>query len=132
MTPRTGILAIVLAAAMVYGLYEVEHAVRRLDRELKDLRTHVSQEREAIRVLSAEWSYLTQPARLQDLVARHSELRLIAPNQTVSTAALFGETDAIGDGGEAVADAAAPLPAVKPVVQGVRVTYVGGEHGRDQ
>lgn len=89
MTPRIALLAFAIAAAMVYGLYEVEHAVRQLDRQHEDLRAAIAREREAIRVLRAEWSYLNQPSRLQNLVARHTDLRLVAPDQNVTAEAFF-------------------------------------------
>lgn len=133
MTSRIGVIAFVLAAAMVYGLYEVEHAVRRMDRKVGELQAEVAREREAIRVLNAEWSYLTQPARLQDLVSRHTELQLIAPDQVTTPAAVFDMPDT--DEAPASPDdrmAAAPVPAEKPVVGSVRVTFVRGDDAHVQ
>lgn len=128
MTLRFAILASIVAAAMIYGLYEVEHAVRRLDRELASLQENVAREREAIRVLNAEWSYLTEPSRLQDLVSKYSELRLIEPDQTVTSAAFFADPVPAPE-----ADAAsAPTPAVKPVVGDTRISFVREEAGNAQ
>lgn len=131
MTLRLAILASLVAAGMIFGLYKVEHAVRQLDRELVELDTTLSREREAIRVLNAEWSYLTQPSRLQDLVSRYSDLRLVEPDQEVTAAALFAVTD--GARGETEAEqTAAPLPLQKPVIGDTRVTFVRGEDSNVQ
>lgn len=123
MTLRIAILASLIAAGMIYGLYKVEHAVRQLNRELVELNASVASEREAIRVLNAEWSYLTQPSRLQDLVSKYSELKLVEPDQTMTASALF-----VGPDREALTEkTVAPVPSEKPAIAGGRVTLVRGE-----
>ena len=68
------LLALVLAAAVSYGLYQLKYDVQLLESELEGLNRELIGEREAIRVLEAEWSFLNRPQRLQDLAARHLEL----------------------------------------------------------
>ncbi|MCW5696742.1 MAG: hypothetical protein KIS96_08415 [Bauldia sp.] len=65
-----------LVAIMVGGAavtYQTkENAVAAADR-VAELRHLVERERIALSLLNAEWSVLTQPSRLQDLVDRHPE-----------------------------------------------------------
>jgi hypothetical protein len=70
------VFLMVLSATAVYDMkYEAELAaenVRKVERE-------IAREQEAISLLKAEWSVLTQPARLQDLVERHADVLKLAP-----------------------------------------------------
>jgi len=68
------LVALVLAAAISYGLYQLKYDVQRLESELQGLNRELIGEREAIRVLEAEWSFLNRPQRLQELAARHLDL----------------------------------------------------------
>jgi cell division protein FtsL len=72
------IAALVLAAAHVYKIkFE---SIRQAER-LAKLRTEVRNEREAIATLRAEWSRLDNPARIQQLAARHLALKPVEPRQ---------------------------------------------------
>lgn len=70
------VFLLMLAAAAVYDMkYEAELAeenVRRLERT-------IAQEKEAISMLKAEWSVLSQPGRLQELIERHHEILRLQP-----------------------------------------------------
>ncbi len=68
------LVALVLAAAASYALYQLKYDVQRLEGELEALNRELMAERDAVRVLEAEWSYLNRPERLQRLAARHLEL----------------------------------------------------------
>ena len=48
------------------------------------LRAEIAREREAIRILDAEWSLLNQPDRLQKLAKRHLKLVPLLPKQIVN------------------------------------------------
>lgn len=56
-------------------IYEVGHRAQQLEADLQGVERQVAEERDAVHVLEAEWTYLTRPTRLQDLAARHSNLR---------------------------------------------------------
>ena len=72
------IAALVFAAADVYKIkFE---SIRQAER-LAKLRTEVRNEREAIATLRAEWSRLDNPARIQELAARHLALKPVEPQQ---------------------------------------------------
>ena len=72
------IAALVLAAAHVYRIkFE---STRQAERDAK-LRMDIRRERDAIAALRAEWSKLDNPARIQELAARHLALKPIEARQ---------------------------------------------------
>jgi hypothetical protein len=57
-----------------FGTFEMKYQVARVDGELGHVNRQIDADRDQLRVLSAEWSYLTQPARLDQLRQRHLAL----------------------------------------------------------
>jgi cell division protein FtsL len=55
-------------------LYFMEHKTRGLEREIKTTSADISVLEEDIKLLSAEWSSLTRPERIQVLAARHLQM----------------------------------------------------------
>lgn len=112
--------ALAALAATASGLYLVEHEVQRLERRLHRLNAELLDSQQAIQVLRAEWSYLNQPDRLQELASRHADrlqLAPLEPAQIVTTLADLParERPAAADGEAAASSAeAAPRPAFKP------------------
>ena len=78
--------AILVIAVLVSGfmLYSLEHATRRLERDIGKLERQISDSHEGIKLLGAEWSSLTRPDRLQRLAAEHLKLRTIKAQQIVN------------------------------------------------
>lgn len=81
MTRRLTILAVLIVAAVSIGLYEIEARVREVSRDLASLNAELVREQQAIRVLRAEWSYLSQPSRLQALAKHYLPLQPLAAHQ---------------------------------------------------
>jgi hypothetical protein len=52
-------------------LFRTKHEVLALEKALRDTTYGLSQTREKIIVLKSEWSYLTNPKRIQQLVRRY-------------------------------------------------------------
>ena len=77
--------AILVVAVLVSGfmLYSLEHATRRLERDIARLEQQISSSNEGIKLLGAEWSSLTRPGRLQRLAAEHLKLQTIRAQQIV-------------------------------------------------
>ena len=57
-----------IATALVF---QVSNDVQGLEKELKQVKQDILREQESLHVLKAEWSYLTRPARIEDLARRH-------------------------------------------------------------
>lgn len=116
------ILAVLLVGAVSVGVYEIEARVRQVARELAIANAELIRERQAIRVLRAEWSYFSQPSRLQALAAQELPLQPLVNAQygniadlpmrpPQSTAEAAGDQ---GDGAGPVMRNGVPLPAWKP------------------
>jgi len=75
MSRSLSIFALLLLAAVSFGLYRLSYEVQRREDELVELNRALLQERETIGVLQAEWSYVTRPEYLQDKAQRLLEMR---------------------------------------------------------
>jgi hypothetical protein len=93
-----------------FATYEVKYQVAQVDDELGKVNRSIDGDRDQLRVLSAEWSYLTQPARLDQLRQRHLTLVPVTRGQ-------LGSLDQIpfrsGEAGGAAVATIVPPPAPK-------------------
>jgi cell division protein FtsL len=71
-----------------YFIYKLEHATRSGERAIARLETLIEQERESYDLLTAEWSLLTRPDRIQHLAEKHLHLEVLAPEQMIGPAEL--------------------------------------------
>ncbi|MGB5093022.1 MAG: hypothetical protein WBN97_06890 [Parvibaculum sp.] len=62
-------------------LYDIKYRAELADKQADKLERNIAEEQEGIRVLRAEWSYLNQPERLQELATRYTHLKTLAPVQ---------------------------------------------------
>jgi hypothetical protein len=65
--------AVVLVVVCATWAYRVNYATQEALTRVADLRAEIAREREALVVLTAEWSYLNRPDRLRGLVAANAE-----------------------------------------------------------
>ena len=79
------VLAVLVSA---FFLYSLEHSMRGYEREIAKLKSGISEERESIKVLGAEWSSLTRPDRLQKLAQENLKLQTVTASQFVSESEL--------------------------------------------
>lgn len=70
------VLAVVIGAA---GVYDMKLAAKKSASHVAELQRQIDDEREAIRLLKAEWSMLNQPDRLQGLVERYNSYLQLQP-----------------------------------------------------
>jgi hypothetical protein len=116
------IVNVVLIVAMVAGAvvtYNLKHQTEKAANRVARLHAGIAKEHEAIAFLKAEWSMLSQPARLQQLIARYQEhfkLEPFAANQvaTLDEIPIRPGSVAPETGVATVADAAAGVAAVGP------------------
>lgn len=76
--------AIGLAVGTAATLYQVKYEVRLLEQEARELHRGVTRERQSIQVLDAEWAFMNQPSRIQDLAERYLDLKPVKPSQITS------------------------------------------------
>jgi cell division protein FtsL len=79
------VLAVLVSA---FFLYSLEHSTRGMERNIAKLQGNISEERESIKVLGAEWSSLTRPDRLQKLAQENLKLKTVTASQFVSESEL--------------------------------------------
>jgi hypothetical protein len=82
------ILWLILVSAAGFGMFEVKYAVMDLEDTLAKTNRSIVADQDAIHVLKAEWSYLSQPSRLDELSRRFLDL---APMRT----AQLGQLDSL-------------------------------------
>jgi len=108
------VFLMVLSAAAVYDMkYEAELAAENISKK----QAEITQTREDISLLKAEWALLTRPARMQDLLARHNDILNLVPMSSdhIGTLAdipqkpVVPQTDPIGGVVEQSADGSAVL-----------------------
>jgi cell division protein FtsL len=75
------VIAVLVSA---FFLYSLEHSTRGLERQIARLKYGISDEREQIKVLGAEWSSLARPDRLQKLAQENLKLKTVTASQFVS------------------------------------------------
>lgn len=77
-------IALVLVVLLLaFVLYSFEHRMRAGERALARLSGEITEERETIRLLDAEWSYLSRPERLERLAREHVGMGPVAPAQFI-------------------------------------------------
>lgn len=57
-----------------YAMFQVKYEVMQQEEQLAQIRHQIASGREQVRILSAEWGYLTQPSRLDELARRYLDL----------------------------------------------------------
>jgi len=84
----TSLILMALAAAAGGALFQVAFEVSELDDELARLNRDIRTDRDAMHVLRAEWSFLNQPERLEELTRRHLDLLPVTGEQIAGTGAV--------------------------------------------
>lgn len=106
MIRRTTSIWVLLALAAGVWMFVVKHEVQSLEDDLQRLQRHIVEEQETIHVLSAEWSYLNSPERLDELGRRLIGLSDMAADQQTD----FRGLDRALEGPAASRDDAPRLP----------------------
>jgi hypothetical protein len=75
---------IALTITIAFGNYRVKEAAVATAKRLAEVDAAIGEQDVALRTLDAEWSYLNDPARLQELALRHLHLAQIKPSQVMA------------------------------------------------
>ncbi|WP_020592604.1 cell division protein FtsL [Kiloniella laminariae] len=78
------IIWIVAGTACAIVLFQVKQDVTDLELQLAVVERKIANDKEAIRILQAEWSYLNQPDRLEKLATRYLDLKPLSSGQIVT------------------------------------------------
>ena len=84
MIKRATLVWLLLAACAGAGLFILKYEVQALEERLAAINHDVLDDLDAIHVLKAEWAYLNQPARLEDLGRRLLDMEPVDSDQTTT------------------------------------------------
>ncbi|HEY8353121.1 MAG TPA: hypothetical protein VIK87_11295 [Sphingomonadales bacterium] len=79
------LIAFILIVAAGTGLYQLKYNTQRLQQEVAALRQQIQADNEAVKVLRAEWTYLSRPDRMETLGQRYLALKPVAAAQVISS-----------------------------------------------
>lgn len=82
---RYSFFALILCIFLGGGLYKIKHGVSDLEKNLDSVNARISHTRESIHLLKAEWVYLNNPHRLEELNKKYLKLK---PVETIQMASL--------------------------------------------
>ena len=88
MLRKTDLLLLSLVAVTGVALFHTSYRVQSLREELSNLDRQIASENDGIQVLKAEWSFLNDPARLEQLASSHLTLKPITATQIAGFEAL--------------------------------------------
>ncbi len=71
MRRETTFFALLVAGLMTLALFLVSYQVQDLEKQLEGINKGITEDRQAIHVLEAEWSHLNDPERLKTLARRY-------------------------------------------------------------
>ncbi|GGF17503.1 hypothetical protein GCM10011611_24180 [Aliidongia dinghuensis] len=74
-------LSLILVCGLGFGLFKVKYEVQSLEEDLAKINRQTAVDQDAIHVLKAEWSYLTQPVRIGEMAQRHLALQPVTSAQ---------------------------------------------------
>jgi len=83
-----------IVVAVGYAMFQVKYEVMQQEQTLAGLNKQILDDREQIRVLTAEWSYLTRPSRIEELSARFLHLGNLGSAQILPLSAVPERADA--------------------------------------
>ncbi len=75
---------IALTIAIAFGNYRVKEAAVATAKRVAEVDAAIGEQDVALQTLDAEWSYLNDPAKLQELAVRHLHLVQIKPSQVMA------------------------------------------------
>ena len=86
------LLILILSIATLFG---IKRHVENLNTSVNKINFEIGESKNNMQVLDAEWSYLTQPTRLEKLAAQHLKLQPISYKQIIKDIKIIiGEGDA--------------------------------------
>lgn len=81
---RSTFLVALMTFIVGFGLFQLKYEVMKLENQRKQINREIKFAEEAISILNAEWSHLTNPERLQNLANKHLEIEPVSGKQLIS------------------------------------------------
>lgn len=117
-----------IVVAVGYAMFQVKYEVMQQEQTLAGINRQIADDRDQIRVLDAEWSYLTRPNRIEQLAGRFLQLQGMSSAQIVAP----GDVPLRANASAALAADPASSPASAPAATAPTGTRLAGATGRAQ
>ena len=91
--PRVFLVWLVLASCIGWAVYQLKYEVVQLEKKLERVNRQIVSDQEAIQILKAEWSYLNQPAHLQESAKKFLQLEPMLIKQMATMTQLATRRD---------------------------------------
>ena len=114
------IFLVAIAGAL---LFTVSYSVKEKQEHLAQMKQDIVRTHDEVRVLTAEWSYLNQPSRLEGMLRRYTDLQPTKHQQIVAFADVPYANDAAPETATPVL-AAAAMPTLKPILASTNARIV--------
>jgi len=120
----TMVLIVFLAASLSLTLFVVKYHVQDLEEQLVGLNRSITNDKQAMHVLNAEWSHLNDPDRLKVLAKRYLGYGAVQSNQVGTLRELLPEvqqiepspiSSSVNNRQEIVLPLAMPVSAERPI-----------------
>ena len=95
MIRRSTLLGIALVCAVGAGLYQLKHEVMMLEKELGRVNRAILDDQESVHVLTAEWTYLNEPRRLEALSQHYLKIAPLSAAQVITIEDLPNKLDPV-------------------------------------
>lgn len=70
-----------MVAASVLGLFHIKYTVKNLKKDLLEINSQITDSKDEIHTLKAEWAYLSSPERIKRLSDRYLDLEFSSSSQ---------------------------------------------------
>ncbi len=115
-----------IVVAVGYAMFQVKYEVMQQEQTLAGINKQIAGDRDQIRVLEAEWSYLSRPNRLEQLASRFLQLQSMNAAQIANIGDVPLRADAQAPlAGDATAASSSPTAAAP--ASGARLAAVTGK-----
>ena len=75
------LIFILVTLSTCFALYQMKYDNRDLHKKVAEIEKEIVKEKDAIKILRAEWSLLAQPSRIEKLSEKYLDLTLMEPAQ---------------------------------------------------
>lgn len=119
-----------LTIVVSLGLYHTSYRVEELGQRLRTLNAQIEEEQRSIHILKAEYVYLTDPSRIEEVSRKHLALQPTQPKQIVRLAKLKDYAPTYVEAMNGSGLHAIPIASLRPQAAAYRPQAAEEETGR--
>lgn len=97
MIRRSTVVVVLIALAMGLALFKLKYKMMFLEQQSHQIKKSIQENQEALHVLRAEWAYLNDPQRLQQLAEKYLDIKPLQSKQLILFAEIASENGKVYD-----------------------------------